>query len=139
MSSYEELEPSASLNNAIFKLSENHDSVRRILESSEDDARTLLIESALSFCEMSRLCGDSDDLLLALAKTGYLERKFEATVHSREVYPAVLAERAEILWKRNESVEAVQTLRNLIENEEGDALLFNLVPREIVLAKLVFT
>lgn len=108
-----------------------------MLQSSSDEIRMMLIESFLGFCEMTRRCGDSDDLLLALAKTGFLEQKFDHTKHSKEVYPAVLAERAEILWKRRESIEAVQTLRCLVDLPEENTLSFSIVPKGIVLANLV--
>ena len=102
-----------------------------------DDVKIMLVQSVLKFCEMTRRCGDSDDLLLALGKTGFLEQKFERTKHSREVYPAVLAERAEILWKRHERIEAIQTLRSLVATGIDKELSFTIVPKELVLANLV--
>ena len=97
----------------------------------------MLIESFLKFCEMTRLCGNSDDLLSALAKTGFLEQKFEYTKYSQDVYPAAVAERAEILWKRDQKIEAIQTLRSLVQGSEASGFSFQLVPKEIIFAKLV--
>jgi hypothetical protein len=78
-------------------------------------------------------------LLLALAKTGFLEQKFERNKQFSEVYPAILAERAEVLWRRRETTEAVQALRGLVA---GSSILgplsFTLIPKEMVLAKLVY-
>jgi hypothetical protein len=108
-----------------------------MLNASAEDARVMLIESSLAFCEMTRLCGDSEDLLFALAKTGFLEEKFSGSIHSTEIYPAVLKERAEILWKRNETIEAIQTLRALIGFRSTASRSFTLISEEIVLAKLV--
>ena len=108
-----------------------------MFNASLHDCRLLLIESFLKFCEMTRLCGNSDDLLSALAKTGFLEQKFDRTKHSQEVFPAVLAERAEILWKRDQRVEAIQTLRSLVDGPDATKFSFQLVPKEIILAKLV--
>ena len=108
-----------------------------MLKTTVDNVRVILVQSILKFCEMTRRCGDSDDLLSALAKTGFLEQKFEHTEHSREVYPAVLAERAEILWKRHERIEAIQTLRSIVDIGAGKALSFTIVPKELVLANLV--
>jgi hypothetical protein len=135
--SYEELEQSASLHNAVFKISEAQGNVRSMLHASHEDSQTMLFESFLNFCHMTRLCGDSDDLVFALAKTGFLEQKFEITQYWSDVYPAVLAERAEILWKRHENTEAVQTLRTLLDPSQKNTLSFTLSPREIILAKLV--
>jgi hypothetical protein len=97
----------------------------------------MLIESLLRYCEITRLCGDSDDLLVALSKTGFLEQKYENTEYFREVYPAALVERAEILWTRYERIEAVQTLRSLVNSPQQHLSSFRLVPQEIVFAKLV--
>jgi hypothetical protein len=108
-----------------------------MLKITTDDVKMMLVQSVLKFCEMTRRCGDSDDLLLALGKTGFLEQKFEHTKHSREVYPAVLAERAEILWKRHERIEAIQTLRSLVAIGIDKELSFTIVPKELVLANLV--
>ena len=108
-----------------------------MLKTTADDVRIMLVQSVLKFCEITRQCGNSDDLLLALAKTGFLEQKFEDTKHSREVYPAVLAERAEILWKRHERIEAIQTLRSVVDIAAVKALSFTIVPKELVLANLV--
>jgi hypothetical protein len=98
----------------------------------------MLIESYLGFCEMTRLCGDSDDLLFALAKTGFLEQKFDNTKHFSEVYPAVLAERAEILWRRGESIEAIQTLRSIVDLPPEKSLTFTIIPKGTILANLVY-
>jgi hypothetical protein len=98
----------------------------------------MLVESILGFCEMTRLCGDSNDLRLALAKTGFLEQKFKSHPQFSEIYPAVLAERAEILWNRHERMEAVQALRSLLVSSANAEPSYTLIPREIVLAKLVF-
>jgi len=135
--SYEELEPSASLHNAIFKIMENHSSVRNMVGASSNESHSMLTESFLIFCQMTRQCGDSDDLLFALAKTGFLEQKFANCERLKQVYPAILAERAEILWKRHETSEAVQSLRSLLDLSQQKALSFSLVPKEIILAKLV--
>jgi hypothetical protein len=97
----------------------------------------MLFESFLNFCHMTRLCGDSDDQVFALAKTGFLEQKFEITRYWSDVCPAVLVERAEILWKRLENTEAVQTLRTLLDSSQKNKLSFTLSPKEIILAKLV--
>jgi len=132
--SYEELEPSASLHNAIFKILERQPT---IYGTTLHDCTLILIESSLNFCEMTRLCGNSDDLLAALAKTGFLEQKFHQTKHHQNVYPAVLAERAEILWKREKKVEAIQTLRSLVGDPEASNFSFRLVPKELIFAKLV--
>ena len=131
------MEPDAALNNAIFKLCESKNVMQNMVGANADDARVMLVESSLVFCEMTRLCGDSDDLLLALAKTGFLEEKFRHSIYCSEVYPAVLKERAEILWKRNEKVEAIQTLRSLVNISEKNNLSFSLIAKEIVLARLV--
>ena len=137
MYSYEELEPKASLHNAIFKICESHVHVREMLRASSVDVMNILIESFLGFCEMSRLCGDHNDLLLALAKTGFLEQKFENSERFSDVYTAVLAERAEILWSRREPSEAVQSLRSLLAPPQVRAPSFTLISEEIVYAKLV--
>jgi hypothetical protein len=107
-----------------------------MLHASSNDTKLLLIASISAFCEVVRICGNSDDLLSALAKTGFLEQKFEHTSDGKEVYPAILAERSEILWKRQEKIEATQTLRGLAENNTT-TFSFNLVPKEIIFAKLV--
>ena len=91
----------------------------------------------LAFCEMTRMCGSSDDLLVALAKTGYLEEKFDNTEHFKEIFPAILTERAEILWSLNEKIEAIESLQTLIDN--GPDLSYSLVPEEVVSANLVKT
>jgi hypothetical protein len=83
---------------------------------------------------MARLCGDSNDLLVALAKTGYLELKYEMSPAMPSIYPAILTERAEILWKRQEYMEAVQTLRSLVKISDQE---FTLISKDIILAKLV--
>lgn len=134
--SYEELEQNAAFHNALFKIIEFRNSTGNFFNSSADDARNMLIESVLRYCEITRLCGDSDDLLGALSKTGFLEQKYESTKHFQEVYPAVLTERAEILWTRHERIEAVQTLRSIIKSPQQN-MSFWLVPRELVFAKLV--
>jgi len=108
-----------------------------MLKASVDDVRITLVDSYLGFCEMSRLCGDSDDLLHALAKTGFLEQKYGHTKDSQSIYSAVLAQRAELLWKRRETVEAIQTLRSIVNGKESYTVSSDLVPMEIVLAKLV--
>jgi hypothetical protein len=97
----------------------------------------MLVESLLRYCEITRLCGDSDDLLVALAKTGVLEQQYENTKYFWEVYPAILVERAEILWTRHERIEAIQTLRSLVNIPQQNLFSFQLVSREIVFAKLV--
>jgi hypothetical protein len=110
-----------------------------VLQASNGDFDALLAESFLAFCEMTRLCGDSNDLLLALAKTGFLEQKFERNKQFADVYPAILAERAEILWRRRETTEAVQALRSLVAGSSiMGPLSFTLIPKEMVLAKLVY-
>jgi hypothetical protein len=86
---------------------------------------------------MTRLCGDSNDLLLALSKTGFLEQKFQHSEQFSGIYTAVLAERADILWSRRETTEAVQTLRSLLASSQDMSSSFALVRKEIVLAKLV--
>lgn len=86
---------------------------------------------------MTRLCGNSDDLLMALAKTGVLEQQFTGSHHFARVWPVVILERAELLWKRDENIEAVETLRSLVDLPRAGALAFSLTPRELILAKLV--
>lgn len=126
---------SASLHNAVFRIAECQDTVRTMLHASQEESQEMLLESFLNFCHMTRLCGDSDDLVFALAKTGFLEQKFEILQYWPDVCPAVLLERAEVLWKRNENTEAVQTLRALLS--QANNLSFALSPKEIILAKLV--
>jgi hypothetical protein len=135
--SYEELEPSASLHNAIFKILDNQPTICAMFSASLHDCRVMLIESFLNFCEMTRLCGNVDDLLAALAKTGFLEQKFDQTKHYQDVYPAVLAERAEILWKRDKKVEAIQALRSLVNGPDATKFSFRLIPKELIFANLV--
>lgn len=89
----------------------------------------------LAFCEMTRMCGSSDDLLVALAKTGFLEEKFGNSEDFNVIFPAILTERAEILWGLNEKVEAIQTLQTIIDR--GPGLSYSLVPVEVVSANLV--
>lgn len=132
--SYEELEPSASLHNVVFKIIESQNTLSHILGTSQDESRVVLVESYLNFCQMARLCGDSNDLLVALAKTGYLELKYEMSPAMPSIYPAILTERAEILWKRQEYMEAVQTLRSLVKISDQE---FTLISKDIILAKLV--
>lgn len=136
LSRYEELEPSASLHNVILKIAESHGAVSQMLQTTVDDIRIMLVESYLGFCKMARKCGDSDDLVVALAKTGFLEQMFEDTRYAKEVYPAVLAERAEILWKRHERIEAIHTLRSIVDASANE-LSFTIIPKELVLANLV--
>ena len=81
------------------------------------------------------MCGSSDDLVVALAKTAFLEEKFDNTEFFNDVLPAVLTERAEILWNLEEKVEAIQSLQTIIDNR--DDLSYRLVPEEVVLASLV--
>jgi hypothetical protein len=131
------VEPSASLVNLLFKVCEAETVARNLLGVTAEEARTMLIESCLGFCEMTRLCGESDDLLVALAKTGFLEQKFRHNNYFAEVYPAALKERAELLWKRGEKIEAVQTIRCLLNARPSSPLTFSLVPKEILMAKLV--
>jgi len=133
--SYEELEASASLHNVVFKLIESQNAISNVLGTSQEESRVVLAESYLNFCEMARLCGDSNDLLVALAKTGYLELKYETSPAMPGIYPAILTERAEILWKRHEYTEAVQTLRSLVEISAHQD--FTLISKDIILAKLV--
>jgi hypothetical protein len=130
---------SASLHNAVFRIAENQDVVRSMLHASPEESQKMLLESFLNFCHMTRLCGDSDDLIFALAKTGFLEQKFQITRYWPDVCPAVLLERAEVLWKRNENTEAVQTLRALLASSQANSLSFALSPKEIILAKLVLS
>jgi hypothetical protein len=130
---------SASLHNAVFRIAESQDVVRTMLHASPEDSQIILLESFLNFCHMTRLCGDSDDLVFALAKTGFLEQKFQITPCWPDVCPAVLLERAEVLWKRNENTEAVQTLRTLLASSQANSLSFALSPKEIILAKLVLS
>jgi len=136
---FEAVEPSASLHNAILKIadhqSQNPES--RVFRDGNDDYRPLLVESMLAFCEMTRMCGGSDDLLVALAKTGFLEEKFDNTEYFKEIFPAILTERAEILWSLNEKVEAIESLQTLIDN--GPNLSYSLVPEEVISANLVKT
>lgn len=89
----------------------------------------------MAYCEMTRVCGGSDDLLGALAKTGFLEDKFSNTEHFKDIFPAILTERAEILWGLNEKVEAIQSLQTLIDNRHK--LSYSMVPEEVVSANLV--
>jgi hypothetical protein len=137
--SFEEVEPSASLHNAILKIADRQSQNPRslVFRDGNDEYRPLLIESMLAFCEMTRMCGSSDDLLVALAKTGFLEEKFGNTEHFNYVFPAVLTERSEILWSLNEKIEAIQSLQTLIDN--GPKSLYSLVPEEVVSANLVRT
>lgn len=137
--SYEELEPSASLHNTLSKIIESRTDVRQVLRLSQEAARTILVESYLNFCQMARRCGDSNDLLVALAKTGFLELKYEASQDMAFIYPAVLSERAQILWKRGEHAEAVQTLRSLVKDSTHQALEFTLISKDTILAKLVYS
>jgi hypothetical protein len=134
---FDDLEPSVSLYNTVFRLAEKHHKIREILKASEEDTTQLLIDSLLRYCRISRLCGTSGDLLSALAKTGVLEQKFERTRHFQSVLPATLLERAEILWKRNENIEAVETLRSLIRLNKSQELIFSLVSKEVALTTLV--
>ena len=108
-----------------------------MLHASAVDTEIMLVESYLKFCEMTRQCGDSDDLLSALAKTGFLEQRFEKSKRLNEIYPAVLAERAEILWERHEANEAVQSLRSLLDLSQRTTVSFTLIPKEIIFATLV--
>lgn len=133
--SCEELEASASLHNVVFKIIESQNAISHILGTSQEESQVLLVESYLNFCQMARLCGDSNDLLVALAKTGYLELKYETSPAMPSIYPAILTERAEILWKRHEYTEAVQTLRSLVNMSAHQE--FSLISKDIILAKLV--
>jgi hypothetical protein len=125
------------LHNAILKISERRVHVQELLGATPEEFNNILVESFLGFCQMTRLCGDSNDLLLALSKTGFLEQKFAHSEQFPGIYTAVLAERADILWSRRETTEAVQTLRSLLASSQDVPLSFALVPKEIVLAKLV--
>jgi len=120
--SYEELEPSASLHNTLSKIIESRTDVRQVLRLSQEAARTILVESYLNFCQMARRCGDSNDLLVALAKTGFLELKYEASQDMAFIYPAVLSERAQIL-----------------KDSAHQALEFTLISKDTILAKLVYS
>ena len=112
--------------------------MRQMLRASSNEARSLFIDSLLKYCQISRACGNSDDLHSALSKIGVLEQKFEGTPYFDTVVPAALAERAEILWKRNEKMEAVETLHSLISTSQRLDLSFSLSPKELVFATLVF-
>lgn len=135
--SYDDLEPIASLQDALFKICENQPFVRDNLSACLRDAQYILVQSFLAFCEMSRLCGDFNDLLFALAKTGFLEEKFRDSSSFKEVYPAVLTERAEVLWQRQEKAEAIQTLQSVIDPQHEESLSYAIVSQPIILAKLV--
>ena len=121
----------------LFKIIDSQSVARQMLGVSQEEAQTILVDSYLSFCQMARRCGDSTDLLVALAKTGFLELKYETNHDVHGIYPAVLTERAEILWKRREKAEAVQTLRSLVKISSRQDLNFTLISKAIVLAKLV--
>ena len=123
------------MHNVVFKIIESQNVVRQVLGTSQEESRVVLVESYLNFCQMARLCGDSNDLLVALAKTGYLELKYETSAAMASIYPAILTERAEILWKRHEYMEAVQTLRSLVKISAHQE--FTLISKDIILAKLV--
>jgi len=125
------------LHNTIIKTAENSSQLRGMLGATAEQMTKVLVSSFLGFCEMTRLCGNADDLNLALAKTGFLEQRFENTVEFSDVYPAVLAERADILWSKGESTEAVQTIRSIVTLSRDQSLSFGLVPKEIIIAKLV--
>jgi hypothetical protein len=135
--SFEEVEPSASLHNAILKIVDRQSlsPPSRMLEDANNEYRHLLVDSMLAFCEMTRTCGSSDDLLVALAKTGFLEEKFSKTEYFKEILPAILTERAEILWGLNEKVEAIQSLQTLIDNRSEFS--YSLIPEEVISANLV--
>ena len=135
--SYDDLEPIASFQDTLFKICETQAFVRENLCVSLHDTQVILVQSLLAFCEMSRLCGDFNDLLLALAKTGFLEEKFQHNSIFNQVYPAILTERAEVLWRRHEKIEAIQTLRSLINFQPGENLSDALVSEPIILAQLV--
>ena len=108
-----------------------------MLHLSNDETKELLIDSVLQYCHLSRVCGSTNDLLSAFAKTGVLEQKFEGTPDFYTVLPAVMTERAEILWKQSENMEAVETLRSLIKRAESEPLVFSLASKELVLTTLV--
>ena len=97
----------------------------------------MLVQSYLNFCQMTRRCGDSNDLLVALSKTGFLELKYETSNDIASIYPAILTERAEVLWRRNQRAEAVETLRSLVKISNQLEFKFTLISKEIILAKMV--
>jgi hypothetical protein len=135
--SFEEVEPSASLHNAILKIADRQSQspTSRMFDDENSECRHLLVDSMLAFCEMTRTCGSSDDLLVALAKTGFLEEKFSKTEYFKDILPAILTERAEILWGLNEKVEAIQSLQTLIDNRSEFS--YSLIPEEVISANLV--
>jgi hypothetical protein len=131
------VEPSASLHNAVLKIADlqSQSPASRMFDNQNSEYRHLLVDSMLAFCEMTRTCGSSDDLLVALAKTGFLEEKFCRTEHFKDILPAILTERAEILWGLNEKVEAIQSLQTLIDNRSEFS--YSLIPEEVISANLV--
>lgn len=97
----------------------------------------MLVQSYLNFCQMTRRCGNSNDLLVALSKTGFLELKYETSDDIASIYPAILTERAEVLWKRQERAEAVETLRSLVKISNQLDFKFTLISKEMILARMV--
>jgi len=137
LKSFENLEPQASVYNVVARVVEKEETVRRLLGLSYEDAIDMTVDSSLVYCEMTRLCGSANDLLAALAKTGSLEDKFGSSEYKARVLPAIYMERAEILWRREESLEAVETLRTLIKSPFIAQLSFSAAPQGLILAKLV--
>ena len=135
--SFEAVEPQASLYSVFTRVIEKEETARRVLGISHDGAIALVIDSVLVYCQMARLCGSTNDLLAALAKIGSLEEKFSGSDHMSRVMPVVYAERAEILWSRNEKIEAVETLRTLVRSSYPTPLSFSSSPRELILANIV--
>jgi hypothetical protein len=123
--------------NIIARTAEKEDTARRLLRLSHGCAVGILVDSALVFCRLARSCGTSNNLLAALAKIGSLEQRFHEIGDVLPVVPAIYTERAEILWGRGETMEAIETLRALLGFSDTKQLTNSLAPMELILAKLV--